>query len=100
MTLLWAGSGMVLSQELTIGQLMAFNALVGSVMTPVMGLVGVWDGLQETLVAMERLGDVLELEPEQKPENFSSRILLPDLKGDIRFDSVYFRYGTRKILIF
>jgi len=95
-TLLWAGSGMVLSQELTIGQLMAFNALIGSVMTPLMGLVGVWDGLQETLVAMERLGDVLELEPEQKPENFSSRILLPDLKGDIRFDSVYFRYGAKE----
>ncbi|RLC09802.1 MAG: peptidase C39 [Deltaproteobacteria bacterium] len=95
LTLLWAGAGMVLTQELTIGQLMAFNALFGSVMAPVMGLVGIWDELQETLVSMERLGDVLELEPEQKPEEISSRVVLPELKGDIRFENVYFRYGDK-----
>lgn len=95
-TLLWTGSKMVLSQELSIGQLMAFNALIGSVMTPVMGLVGVWDKLQETLVAMERLGDVLELEPEQKPSEMSERIVLPELNGDIRFENMYFRYGGKE----
>jgi len=96
LTLLWVGSRMVLAQELTIGQLMAFNALIGSVMTPIMGLVGVWDELQETLVSMERLGDVLELESEQKPEDVPAKVVLPDLKGDIRFENVYFRYGGKE----
>ncbi len=91
--LLWVGSKLVLSQNLTIGQLMAFNGLIGSVMNPVLGLVRVWDELQETLVAMERLGDVLELDPEQKPEDISSRIILPSLKGDMKFEGVYFRYN-------
>ncbi|NJL59807.1 MAG: ATP-binding cassette domain-containing protein, partial [Desulfobacteraceae bacterium] len=95
-TLLWAGSRMVMTQELTIGQLMAFHALIGSVMTPVMGLVMVWNELQETLVAMERLGDVLDLEPEQKPEESRSKIVLPDMKGDIRFEDVWFRYGEQE----
>lgn len=93
LTLLWTGAKMVLEQELTIGQLMAFNALIGSVMAPVMGLVRIWDELQETLVSMERLGDVLELEPEQKAGEISSRVVLPELKGDISFENVYFRYG-------
>jgi ATP-binding cassette subfamily B protein len=96
LVLLWIGANMVLTQELTIGQLMAFNSLIGSVMSPVMGLVGVWDEFQETLVSMERLGDVLEMEPEQRPENIASRVILPDLKGDIRFEDVYFRYGGRE----
>ncbi len=92
-TLLWMGTRMVLSGELTIGQLIAFNALIGSVMAPVMGLVSVWDEFQEALVSMERLGDVLDLAPEQRDEDAPSRVVLPDLEGDIRLENVYFRYG-------
>jgi ATP-binding cassette subfamily B protein len=91
--LLWIGSKMVLSQQLSIGQLMAFNALIGSAMGPILGLVRVWDELHEALVSMERLGDVLEIEPEQKPADTPSRVLLPDFKGNIKIENVYFRYG-------
>jgi ATP-binding cassette subfamily B protein len=90
---LWAGASLVLTRELTIGQLIAFNALMGSVLAPLMGLVGLWSLLNDASVAMERLGDVLDLEPEQKPEDLASRVVIPELQGDIRFDGVYFRYG-------
>lgn len=98
---LWVGATMVIDGELTVGQLIAFNMLMGSAMAPVMGLIGLWEQLQETGVAMERLGDVLDIEPEQKAGDIDSRVLLPDLQGDIRFDNVYFRYGgneTRYVL--
>ncbi|RYF14807.1 MAG: ATP-binding cassette domain-containing protein [Comamonadaceae bacterium] len=91
--ILWAGANLVLARELTIGQLIAFNALMGSVLAPLMGLVGLWSMLNDAAVAMERLGDVLDLEPEQKPEDMASRVALPELQGDIRLDGVYFRYG-------
>jgi len=94
--ILWVGANMVLSNELTIGQLIAFNMLMGSVMSPLMGLIGLWDELQETGVAMERLGDVLDIEPEQKPADIESRILLPELDGRIRFEEVFFRYGGKE----
>jgi len=92
--ILWAGATLVLSRELTIGQLIAFNALMGSVLAPLMGLVGLWSMLNDAAVAMERLGDVLDLEPEQRPEDMVSRVALPELQGDIRLDGVYFRYGS------
>jgi subfamily B ATP-binding cassette protein HlyB/CyaB len=91
--ILWVGANMVLARELTIGQLMAFNALMGSVLSPLMGLVGLWNRLNDAGVAMERLGDVLDMEPEQRPETLSSRVILPDLQGDIRLENIYFRYG-------
>jgi ATP-binding cassette subfamily B protein len=91
--ILWVGTSLVLAHELTIGQLIAFNALMGSVLVPLMGLVGLWSLLNDAGVAMERLGDVLDIAPEQKPEELGSRIVLPGLKGDIRLDGVYFRYG-------
>jgi ATP-binding cassette subfamily B protein len=90
---LWVGADLVLTRELTIGQLIAFNALMGSVLAPLMGLVGLWSLLNDASVAMERLGDVLDLEPEQRPEELASRVVIPELQGDIRFNDVYFRYG-------
>lgn len=94
--ILWVGANMVLSQQLTIGQLIAFNMLMGSAMSPLMGLIGLWDEVQETAVAMERLGDVLDIEPEQKPEELESRIVLPDIDGQIQFENVFFRYGGKE----
>jgi ATP-binding cassette, subfamily B, bacterial HlyB/CyaB len=91
--ILWVGANLVLSRELTIGQLIAFNALMGSVLAPLMGLVGLWSQLNDAAVAMERLGDVLDLEPEQKPQDLASRVAIPDLQGHIKLDDVYFRYG-------
>jgi ATP-binding cassette subfamily B protein len=58
-----------------------------------MGLVGLWNLLNDAGVAMERLGDVLDIPPEQKPGELASRVVLPDLKGEIRLDGVYYRYG-------
>jgi ATP-binding cassette subfamily B protein len=92
-TILWFGAGLVLSHELSVGQLIAFNALMGSVLAPLMSLVGLWSLLNDAAVAMERLGDVLDLEPEQKPSELASRVVLPDLQGEIHLEGVYFRYG-------
>lgn len=90
--ILWVGASQVLAHQLTIGQLMAFNALMGSVLAPLMGLVALWSQVHDAGVAMERLGDVLDMEPEQRPEEVASRVVLPDLQGAISLDGVYFRY--------
>ena len=76
-------------QQLTIGQLIAFTMLMGSVMAPLMGLIGMWDELHEAGVAMERLGDVLDMERNRNPRINPSRILLPSLRGDIRLQDVF-----------
>lgn len=91
--ILWVGASLVLSQALTIGQLIAFNALMGSALAPLMGLVALWNQVHAAGVAMERLGDVLDMEPEQKPEDLASRLMLPELQGHIVLEGVFFRYG-------
>ncbi|SAL80626.1 ABC transporter-like protein [Caballeronia choica] len=91
--ILWVGANMVLTHEMTIGQLIAFNAFMGSVLSPLMGLIGLWSLLNDAGVAMERLGDVLDIEPEQKPGDLASRVMLPDLQGEISLNGVYFKYS-------
>ncbi|NEX62778.1 peptidase domain-containing ABC transporter [Noviherbaspirillum galbum] len=91
--ILWVGADLVLQHKLSIGQLIAFNSLMGSVLAPLMGLVGLWSRLNDAGVAMERLGDVLDMEPEQRPQDLASRVVLPDLQGEIKLENIYFRYG-------
>jgi HlyB family type I secretion system ABC transporter len=88
---LWFGASLVIQNELTIGQLVAFNMLLGNVITPFQRLIVLWNQLQEVVISVERINDVIDAEPE---EDLQNQILqtLPPLDGHIRFDRVTFRY--------
>ncbi len=73
---------------------MAFNMMIGRVISPFLTLVGMWNQLQEVLISVERLNDVFETEPEQIPGK--PMLILPHLRGEVRFDNVSFRYGSEE----
>ena len=91
--LLGYGAWLVMQNELTVGQLMAFNALVGCVMAPIGALIQLWDKIQQAIVSMDRLNDVLDSEPEEAGGP-ASLVDPREIRGDIRFERVFFRYGT------
>ncbi|MBD2443298.1 peptidase domain-containing ABC transporter [Dolichospermum sp. FACHB-1091] len=91
--LLWFGAGLVIQNQLTIGQLVAFNMLLGNIIQPFQRLIILWNQLQEVIVATERINDVLEAEPEEDLE-YKPRQDLPRLIGKIRFNNVTFRYHS------
>jgi ATP-binding cassette subfamily B protein len=81
----------VIQGELTVGQLVAFNMLVGNVLSPFQRLSLLWNELQEIIISTERINDVLEAEPEEDLQN-KPRKALDKLRGHIRFQNVTFRY--------
>lgn len=89
--LLWYGAHLVINGELTVGQLMAFQALVGMVMAPIMGLVGLWGTLQDAMLSLSRLNDIYDAEPEEKPGKQYTE--LPRIRGHIKFENMSFRYN-------
>jgi ATP-binding cassette subfamily B protein len=89
--LLWYGAMLVIQDQLTIGQFVAFNMLIGKVLSPVLSLTNLWDELQEVLISVERLNDVFSAEPEESSEN--PLLPLPPIKGEVRFENVTFRYN-------
>jgi ATP-binding cassette subfamily B protein len=90
--LLWYGATLVIQDQLSIGQFVAFNMLIGRVIDPVLSLSYLWDELQEVLISVERLNDVFEEEPEETASK--SMLMLPRLKGDVCFENVTFRYDS------
>ena len=92
--LLWFGAWQVIHDELTIGQLVAFNMLLGNVISPFNRLAMLWNELQEVLIAVERIEDVIDSPVEEDLQD-SSQQYLPPLLGHIRFENVTFRYQAQ-----
>ncbi|MEP0802289.1 ABC transporter transmembrane domain-containing protein [Funiculus sociatus] len=92
--LLWYGATLVMQNQLTIGQFVAFNMLIGNVINPVLALVNLWDELQEVMVSVERLNDVFSAEPEENPQQ--PLLVLPHLRGEVKLENVTFRYSQEQ----
>ncbi len=87
---LWVGAYRVVEGELSIGQLIAFNMLSSQVTGPLLRIVNLWQDVQQVGISVQRLGDVLNTRPE--PSYNPARTTLPQVKGDVLFDNVTFRY--------
>ena len=88
--ILWAGAHLVMNNELSVGQLIAFNMLAGRVSGPLLRVVQLWQEFQQAGISVQRLGDVLNSPPE--PSYNPNRTTLPRLTGHIVFERVTFRY--------
>lgn len=92
--ILWYGAREVIQGAVSIGELMAFMALVGSVTTPINRIVMVWDDIQETLVSVDRINDVFAATPEfPSSAGQAPGLIIREPKGKITFDKLFFRYG-------
>lgn len=91
---LWMGSLLVIDQELTPGTLMVFYSLISYVISPIGSLISSNQTIQDALIAADRLFQIMDLEREQ--EESQKVVLEPSMIGDIAFENVCFRYGSRK----
>ena len=89
-TVLWVGAQLVLSGDLSVGQLIAFNMIANLVTSPIMRLAQMWQEFQQVGISVKRLGDVLNAptEPSYRP----SQMALSRISGTVTFEAVTFRY--------
>jgi ABC-type bacteriocin/lantibiotic exporter with double-glycine peptidase domain/CRP-like cAMP-binding protein len=89
---LLVGALEVVHGHLTLGQFVAFNALLALANAPVIGLLSLWDEFQYARILLGRLDDVLEQEPEQGADRSALRPVRT-LEGRVELRGVGFRYG-------
>jgi subfamily B ATP-binding cassette protein HlyB/CyaB len=86
---LFFGAQLVIAGQLTVGELVAFNMLAANVSGPVLRLAQLWQDFQQARVSVDRLGDILNTQPEPSIAGSAS---LSRIRGDIEFQHVTFRY--------
>lgn len=89
--ILWIGASLVMANEMSIGQLIAFNMIAGRVSGPILKLVQLWQDFQQAGISIKRLGDILNTPAE--PGHNPNRTTLPRIEGNVRFDNISFRYS-------
>ena len=90
--LMWIGSGFVIDRAITPGELFSFYALIGYFTSPVASLIGMNKTAQNALIAADRLFEIMDLEREETENKVE---LQRESIGDIKFENVSFRYGSR-----
>jgi len=90
--LMWIGSGYVIDRDITPGELFSFYALIGYFTSPVASLIGMNKTAQNALIAADRLFEIMDLEREETENKIE---LQKENLGDIVFENVSFRYGSR-----
>ncbi|MFN6535471.1 MAG: peptidase domain-containing ABC transporter [Nostoc sp. EkiNYC01] len=89
---LWVGAYLVLQQELTLGELIAFRIISGYVTSPILRLAQLWQSFQETALSIERLSDIVDTPEEAETDRYN--IPLPTITGAVKYENVSFRFGT------
>jgi subfamily B ATP-binding cassette protein HlyB/CyaB len=87
--ILFLGARQVITNQMTVGELVAFNMIATQLAAPVLRLAQLWQDFQQMRLSVDRLGDILNTAPEPGQRGQAS---LPSIKGDIRVEHVSFRY--------
>ncbi len=88
---LYLGVKLVIDNQLTIGQLIAFQMFAGQFTGPFLRLVNLWNEFQQALLSVDRISDILNNPIELRS---GKDITLPKLAGSVRFDNVSFKYAA------
>jgi ATP-binding cassette subfamily B protein len=89
--LLWLGGIQVVQGSMTLGTMLAGNALAAAFLQPINSLVLSAQRLQLAGAHLERIADVMQAEPEQDRSTVRPA---PRLSGKIELRNVSFRYDT------
>ena len=89
-----AGGGAALGAEITLGTLYIFLQYINSFFEPIQELAEQFTTLQSAISAAEKVFTLLDTEPDI-PEN-PRPLLLPEIRGEIEFDHVWFSYTGKE----
>ena len=81
---------------LTLGTLMAFSFISGSLYRPLKAITQVWNGIHDALPSAERIFEVIDADEEMQDEPDAQPIVR--LSSGIRFRDVVFHYGREPVL--
>jgi HlyB family type I secretion system ABC transporter len=96
LVLLWVGAYRVLDGTMTLGTMLALNALAAAFLMPLSSLVSNGQRLQLVGSHLERVADVLDAKAEQELQTVSDA---PKISGRIELRDVSFRYDQNAPLV-
>lgn len=89
---IWIGGGAVLEHEIQFGTLYAFIRYIQQFFQPINAMTQQWNTLQSSMVAADRIGQVLALDPEIQDAPDAVETCPAHVQGRLEFRDVTFGY--------
>lgn len=90
---IWVGGGKVIRGEMTLGEIAAFVAYLSILIWPVIAFGWVMNIIQQAEASMKRLNRIFS-EPYEIDDSDKTDFSLKELKGEIEFKNVSFKYSA------
>ena len=87
------GTLKVINNEISIGVLIAVMALLWRVLSPLQGVCLSMLQIDQVSQSIKQLNQLMKLNSET--ESSKAELLMPEIKGHVKFDRVSFRYGPK-----
>ncbi len=88
--ILWFGGRMAIGGALTVGVIVVFLSYIERLAQPILDLSTIFTTWQAAMAGGERIFEILDIQPEI--QDAADAVALTDVRGDVRFDDVSFRY--------
>ena len=96
---LWLGSRLVVANQITVGDFVAFNAYLVMLSWPMIAFGWVTNMLQRGLAAWHRMLEIVETAPSITDPGPHSTLAFPgDIKGRVEFRNLTFAYNGQPVL--
>lgn len=95
--IVWYGGMLVIQQQLTLGELVAFTTYLAQLVQPIRLLGNTIPMLATGSAAGERIFEILDAVPEVR--DAPAAIELPALRGAVQFENVSFAYSQRNAVL-
>lgn len=87
---IWYGGILVINNDISLGDFVAFNSYLGLLVWPIMAIGWVINIFQRGIASMERLNAIFNEKPEITDNK--TALNLSEIKGDIEYNNVSFKY--------
>ena len=100
LVILWIGSSLIIKNELILGELLTFNALVIYYIDPIERLINLQPQIQSALVSTQRYLDITDIktENEQRNDNKTSNYNI-NFKKQLEISNLSFQYDFKDITL-
>ena len=94
LSVLCVGAYLVLSGDLSLGELIAFRIIAGYVTSPLLRLSNLYQSFQQTSISLERLSDIINT-PQESTDLDKKNIPIPIIQGSVSYEDVSFRFSSK-----
>ncbi|HEX9728589.1 MAG TPA: ABC transporter ATP-binding protein [Gemmatimonadales bacterium] len=88
------GGRLILQGSLTVGELFSFTLFLGFLIAPVLQMANIGTQMTEAFAGLDRTAELLSWPREDDDPRRTG--IMPPIRGDVRFEDVYFRYDEDK----